>query len=641
MKGGASTRRFFRIALGPGRRAGKRARSRCSCPAHPRTKSTRTPSTRAGLSSRCAICSPSGASASQDPRRRHRPGVARGRGPRRRHDRQLPAQASSAEARHLPAGGARSRARAEAARLAARGEHRQEPRLRPRSLRWEIDHFLEWGVVARGIAISAADRTTFERIADRLATRIAGWPRGFVHRDYQSRNLMVVPSRTGNIGARVDRLPGRAARASRLRLRRAALRQLPRVRREFIDERLDEYAEQLGLRRPTELSWARVRFRDRAAQAEGRGAFHLHRSQQRIPRSCPSSSPPSKRRAPRSRGSPTTPTCGRWARCWRASSAREHPMSRVTLARSGIVIGGEVVPALRGQRALLAARPRHWRAALDATKELGVDSSTPTCPGACTRSAPGEAEFGEAIRGATWRVPRSSCTSSGSTPSSAPARTSTPSSPTSASPSAWSGIPSARRARPRQPGDAPDGAVRLPGAELRERGIPRRGRAVVRARRRRARAAALSRRARSCSARSTTRARSTSATGLRPGLPPRRDRPLPRVPAREVRHRRARCVRAYGERAAAFDRVKPPLRFDAETPTISRGTSTGPSSTSTCSPTALERMRGARRAGLDGLPTSHNLTLGTRRRRSTPRASRARSISWGSTTTTAPPRPSA
>jgi len=59
-------------------------------------------------------------------------------------------------------------------------------------LRWELDHFLEWGVVARGISISAADRATFEAVAGRLATRIAGWARGFVHRDYQSRNLMVI-----------------------------------------------------------------------------------------------------------------------------------------------------------------------------------------------------------------------------------------------------------------------------------------------------------------------------------------------------------------------------------------------------------------------------------------------------------------
>jgi aminoglycoside/choline kinase family phosphotransferase len=58
-------------------------------------------------------------------------------------------------------------------------------------LRWEIDHFREWGLEARGHVLSPEDRATFDAIADRLATRIANWPRGFVHRDYQSRNLMV------------------------------------------------------------------------------------------------------------------------------------------------------------------------------------------------------------------------------------------------------------------------------------------------------------------------------------------------------------------------------------------------------------------------------------------------------------------
>jgi hypothetical protein len=57
-------------------------------------------------------------------------------------------------------------------------------------LRWEIDHFREWGLEARGHHLSKEDRSTFDEIASRLASRIASWPRGFVHRDYQSRNLM-------------------------------------------------------------------------------------------------------------------------------------------------------------------------------------------------------------------------------------------------------------------------------------------------------------------------------------------------------------------------------------------------------------------------------------------------------------------
>lgn len=60
-------------------------------------------------------------------------------------------------------------------------------------LRWEIDHFREWALEARGITLTAEDRATFDAVAGRLAGRIASWQRAFVHRDYQSRNLMVRP----------------------------------------------------------------------------------------------------------------------------------------------------------------------------------------------------------------------------------------------------------------------------------------------------------------------------------------------------------------------------------------------------------------------------------------------------------------
>ncbi len=58
-------------------------------------------------------------------------------------------------------------------------------------LSWEIHHFREWALEARGHGLSPDDRQTFDAVAERLARRIASWPRGFVHRDYQSRNLMV------------------------------------------------------------------------------------------------------------------------------------------------------------------------------------------------------------------------------------------------------------------------------------------------------------------------------------------------------------------------------------------------------------------------------------------------------------------
>lgn len=63
-------------------------------------------------------------------------------------------------------------------------------------LRWEIEHFREWGLDAREKVLSAKDSARFTEIADHLARRVAALPKGFVHRDYQSRNLMVVDDRS-------------------------------------------------------------------------------------------------------------------------------------------------------------------------------------------------------------------------------------------------------------------------------------------------------------------------------------------------------------------------------------------------------------------------------------------------------------
>ncbi len=64
-------------------------------------------------------------------------------------------------------------------------------------LLWEIHHFREFGLEARGVTLSGEDRVLFDGLAERLARKIASWPRGFVHRDYQSRNLMVRRSDDG------------------------------------------------------------------------------------------------------------------------------------------------------------------------------------------------------------------------------------------------------------------------------------------------------------------------------------------------------------------------------------------------------------------------------------------------------------
>jgi aminoglycoside/choline kinase family phosphotransferase len=58
-------------------------------------------------------------------------------------------------------------------------------------LRWEVDHFRDWALDARNICLPPEDANVFDEAAEYLADTIARWERGFVHRDYQSRNLMV------------------------------------------------------------------------------------------------------------------------------------------------------------------------------------------------------------------------------------------------------------------------------------------------------------------------------------------------------------------------------------------------------------------------------------------------------------------
>jgi aminoglycoside/choline kinase family phosphotransferase len=64
-------------------------------------------------------------------------------------------------------------------------------------LRWEIEHFREWALDARDKRLAPEDVPRWKALADRFAQRVAELPSGFVHRDYQSRNLMVVPQSDG------------------------------------------------------------------------------------------------------------------------------------------------------------------------------------------------------------------------------------------------------------------------------------------------------------------------------------------------------------------------------------------------------------------------------------------------------------
>lgn len=60
-------------------------------------------------------------------------------------------------------------------------------------LDWELDHFREWGLEVPFGTLNAGQSAILGEAFSTIASSIEGMPYGFVHRDYQSKNLMVGP----------------------------------------------------------------------------------------------------------------------------------------------------------------------------------------------------------------------------------------------------------------------------------------------------------------------------------------------------------------------------------------------------------------------------------------------------------------
>ena len=59
---------------------------------------------------------------------------------------------------------------------------------------WELEHFIEYGLLGRGAKVTEAELSTLRQHFARVSLELSKAPRSFTHRDYQSRNIMVLPS---------------------------------------------------------------------------------------------------------------------------------------------------------------------------------------------------------------------------------------------------------------------------------------------------------------------------------------------------------------------------------------------------------------------------------------------------------------
>jgi hypothetical protein len=102
---------------------------------------------------------------------------------------------------------------------------------------WELHHFREWGLeVWSGKKPTNAERAELDASFRRIAQELAAAPRGFTHRDYQSRNIMVKDGELVVIDFQ-DALQG-PRQYDLVALLRDSYVELPR---EFVDQMLDVY----------------------------------------------------------------------------------------------------------------------------------------------------------------------------------------------------------------------------------------------------------------------------------------------------------------------------------------------------------------------------------------------------------------
>ena len=110
-------------------------------------------------------------------------------------------------------------------------------------LTWEVEHFREWGVEALGSTLSDVELSAFSRACAYLVDTMLSFEQGFVHRDYQSRNLLVLPDDSIAWIDFQDALLGPRA-YDLVALLRDSYQSFDEA---FVQARLDEFAQARGL----------------------------------------------------------------------------------------------------------------------------------------------------------------------------------------------------------------------------------------------------------------------------------------------------------------------------------------------------------------------------------------------------------
>src|SRR6267143_1067336 len=106
---------------------------------------------------------------------------------------------------------------------------------------WEFEHFIEYGLLGRGAKPSEAELRELRETFTRVSRELAAAPRGFTHRDYRSRNVMVLPPGEQVVIDFQDALQG-PRQYDLVALLRDSYVELPR---DLIDEMLKRYLEVL------------------------------------------------------------------------------------------------------------------------------------------------------------------------------------------------------------------------------------------------------------------------------------------------------------------------------------------------------------------------------------------------------------